>query len=174
MVVNRLITLGFSVILLESSTLGSGQTGKSQGIIHGGMKYALRGKMTASAKAMADMPNFWNCCLQGHGEIDLSWSRILSPKQYLWSTSSLGSRLAGLVANVSFKNKIRFLKKHEFPVIFQHPNFIGQVNELDEMVIDVYALLQALSRPCFHAIFKIIICTVHLIHQTNYSLYNSS
>ena len=34
---------GYHAILLESTALGSGQTIRAQGIIHGGGKYALRG-----------------------------------------------------------------------------------------------------------------------------------
>ena len=36
----RLRGQGFSTVLVESATLGGGQSLKSQGIIHGGAKYA--------------------------------------------------------------------------------------------------------------------------------------
>src|SRR3990167_10670739 len=67
---NRLRQAGFSVILLESGYLGGGQTHKAQGILHGGMKYALQGAFTRDAQAIADMPEIWKQCLQGKGEID--------------------------------------------------------------------------------------------------------
>src|SRR5580700_5954967 len=98
---NLLKKRGFSVVLLESDALGSGQTGKSQGIIHGGMKYALQGILTPAAKAMSHMPTVWKQCLEGHGEINLSQVPILSSKQYLWSTASLGSKLASFVAGMT-------------------------------------------------------------------------
>ncbi|MDF1622160.1 MAG: FAD-dependent oxidoreductase, partial [Pseudohongiella nitratireducens] len=40
---NRLCLAGYDAILLDKGGLGSGQTLASQGIIHGGLKYALNG-----------------------------------------------------------------------------------------------------------------------------------
>jgi len=42
----RLRRQGFSTVLVESASLGGGQSVKSQGIIHGGAKYALHGALT--------------------------------------------------------------------------------------------------------------------------------
>lgn len=151
---NLLRKRGFSAILLESDALGSGQTGKSQGIIHGGMKYALQGLLTPAAKAVADMPTLWKQCLQGQGEIDLSHVPILSKQQYLWSTASLGSKLAGFVAGITLKSDMHVLKKENFPAIFQHQKFNGQVTALDEIIIDVFALLHELAKPHREVIFK--------------------
>ncbi|MGD8595089.1 MAG: FAD-dependent oxidoreductase, partial [Gammaproteobacteria bacterium] len=82
----KLRKLGFNAVLLEANALGAGQTLYAQGIIHGGIKYALTGKLSDSSKAVAQMPGLWRECLQGKGEIDLSTVQILSPYQYLWST----------------------------------------------------------------------------------------
>lgn len=151
---NILKKRGFSVVLLESEALGSGQTGKSQGIIHGGMKYALQGILTPSAKAISHMPTVWKQCLQGQGEINLSQVPVLSSKQYLWSTASLGSKLAGFVAGMTLKSNVHRLKKMDYPAIFQHPDFNGQVTALDEIIIDVHALLNELAKPHLDCIFK--------------------
>lgn len=152
---NRLRQSGFSVILLESDSLGSGQTHKAQGIIHGGMKYALQGKSTSAAQAIADMPGIWKECLQGNGEIDLSNVPILSRQQYLWSTGSLTSKVAGFFAGIALKSNMQALDKKDFPDVFQHPEFHGQVYSLDETVIDVHALLRELLMPNQDVIFKI-------------------
>ncbi len=40
----------------QSATLGGGQSVESQGIIHGGAKYALHGALTGASEAIADMP----------------------------------------------------------------------------------------------------------------------
>ncbi len=53
---NRAKAAGFSVAVLESKALGSGQTLASQGMIHGGMKYTLAGALTGASEAIADMP----------------------------------------------------------------------------------------------------------------------
>ena len=41
---------GYQTILLEKDALGAGQTLASQGIIHGGTKYALTGKLTGRSE----------------------------------------------------------------------------------------------------------------------------
>ena len=58
----RLQQAGYKSVLLESQKLGAGQTRYAQGIIHGGTKYALTGKLTASSEAVADMPARWRAC----------------------------------------------------------------------------------------------------------------
>jgi hypothetical protein len=152
---NLLKKSGFSVVLLESDALGAGQTGKSQGIIHGGLKYALQGLLTPAAKAITDMPAVWKRCLSGHGEINLSQVPILSSTQYLWSTASFRSKLASFVAGMALHSHANRLQKTEFPDVFKHPDFNGQVTALDEIIIDVHALIRELAAPHLDNIFKI-------------------
>ena len=52
----RLRRLGYSTLLVDKGVLGGGQSVKSQGIIHGGTKYALSGALTGASEAIADMP----------------------------------------------------------------------------------------------------------------------
>ena len=51
----RLRAEGFNAVLLEDEALGAGQTRYAQGIIHGGTKYALTGKLTASSEAVSNL-----------------------------------------------------------------------------------------------------------------------
>jgi glycerol-3-phosphate dehydrogenase len=152
---NRLRQLNYSVILLESKTLGGGQTSKSQGIIHGGMKYALQGEITEATKTIMDMPKLWLNCLQGKGILDLSHVPILSSQQYLWSNNKLTSKLGGFFASVMLKGHVEGLEKTSYPEIFQNPAFKGQVYALKEMVIDVNAMVRELVKPNQDVIFKI-------------------
>lgn len=152
---NRLREQGYSVILLESDTLGGGQTTKAQGIIHGGMKYALQGVITPATKAIADMPGLWKRCLDGRGEINLAHVPILSTQQYLWSTGTLASKFAGFMAGFALKSTMQTLAKESYPAIFQHADFQGQVYSLDEIVIDTNALVRELMKPHQEVIFKI-------------------
>ncbi|CAM5402359.1 hypothetical protein SSTU70S_03680 [Stutzerimonas stutzeri] len=46
----RLRRLGFATLLVDKGALGGGQSVKSQGIIHGGTKYALHGALTGASK----------------------------------------------------------------------------------------------------------------------------
>jgi len=152
---NRLRKSGYSAILFESGTLGGGQTHKAQGIIHGGMKYALQGIVTKEAMSMADMPALWRECLEGRGEIDLSHVPVLSQQHYLWSPTKFASKLTGMLASATLSSKVGVLKKEEYPTAFQDPAFKGEVYALDEMVIDVPSLVRELVKENQDAVYRI-------------------
>ncbi|MBT6059135.1 MAG: FAD-dependent oxidoreductase, partial [Gammaproteobacteria bacterium] len=82
---NRFQAAGYQAILLDTGGLGSGQTLASQGIIHGGLKYALSGSLSNSANTIAGMPQRWRQCLSGEDEVDLTDCRVLSENYYMWS-----------------------------------------------------------------------------------------
>ena len=69
---NLLTRRGYGAVLLEAGALGCQQTLASQGMIHGGLKYALSGMLTGASEAIAAMPDRWAANLAGRGEIDLS------------------------------------------------------------------------------------------------------
>ncbi|MDV7214119.1 FAD-dependent oxidoreductase, partial [Azotobacter beijerinckii] len=52
----RLRQAGYATLLAENASLGGGQSVKSQGIIHGGTKYALHGALSGASEAIAEMP----------------------------------------------------------------------------------------------------------------------
>ena len=80
---NRLSQLGYSTVLLEKNALGTGQTLASQGIVHGGLKYALNGVLSPASSAIADMPERWRRCLDGQGDIDLRTTRRRAEHYYI-------------------------------------------------------------------------------------------
>lgn len=141
----RLQQAGYKTVLLESEALGAGQTRYAQGIIHGGTKYALTGKLTASSEAVADMPARWRACHAGKGEIDLSRAELLSDAHYLWSTTSLGSRISGFFASKVMRSRSTELDKASLPAIFQHRDFKGQFYRLDEPVFNTLSVIRALA-----------------------------
>ena len=109
----RLQQEGYKSVLLESDALGAGQTRFAQGIIHGGTKYALTGKLTASSEAVADMPSRWRACFEGKGELDLTQAELLSDAHYLWSTTSLTSRISGFFASKVMRSRsMSWIKNH--------------------------------------------------------------
>lgn len=138
---------GYNAVLFEDKTLGGGQTRYAQGIIHGGTKYALTGKLTASSEAIAQMPSFWRACLEGNGELDLSAVKLMSEHQYMWSTSGLTSRMAGFFASHAMRSRTQALSESERPGIFRDKKFKGQVYKLDEPVLDTASLVNALAEP---------------------------
>lgn len=152
---NRLRQSGISALLFESGALGGGQTNKSQGIIHGGMKYALQGVLTNDAQAMADMPEVWKQCLSGKGEIDLSAVPVLSSQHYLWAPHKFTSKLAGFLAGATLTSEVKPIPKNDYPTVFQNPGFKGEVFSLGEIVIDVPALIREMIKNNQDAVFKI-------------------
>ena len=151
----RLRQAGYQTLLLETKSLGAGQTRYSQGIIHGGTKYALTGKLTASSESIFAMPQIWRDCLQGKGEVDLSSAIILSEHQYMWSTPSLMSRLSGFFASRVVRGRMLAVKKDDRPAVFQNKKFKGKVYQLDEPVLDAASVIKALATPNINNIMQI-------------------
>ncbi|WP_456407994.1 FAD-dependent oxidoreductase [Thiolapillus sp.] len=136
---------GYSVLLLESGALGGVQSMASQGIIHGGAKYALHGKLSSAAQAIAAMPGIWRDCLQGGGELDLSAVRVLSQHQYLWSSGSVASSVASLFASKLMKSRVSAVARNQRPVPFDHEAFHGSLYQLQEPVLDTASLMRTLA-----------------------------
>ncbi len=141
----RLRQQGYSALLLERDALGCGQSIASQGIIHGGAKYALSGTVTQAANAIADMPGLWRACLAGKGEVDLRAAGILSQHHYLWSTGQLGSRMTAFFASKAVRGRVQAAAGEEIPVAFRDPAFKGSLYQLDEVVLDVPSVFAALA-----------------------------
>lgn len=146
---------GFQTLLLETNALGAGQTRYAQGIIHGGTKYALMGKITASSEAISAMPGIWRDCIKGKGVIDLTQVKVLSPHQCMWSSSALSSRMAGFFASKLMRSRTEELKDLQRPKIFQDKAFKGKVYNLDEPVLDTASVVQALAEPHREAIMHV-------------------
>ncbi len=141
----RLRRLGFATLLVDKGTLGGGQSVKSQGIIHGGTKYALSGALTGASEAIADMPRRWREALAGKGELDLSGVRLLSDAHYLWSPGTLAGNLTSFFASKAVRSRVGQVKGDELPPALQHPRFKGKVYRLSELVLDVPSLIARLA-----------------------------
>ncbi|WP_339905830.1 NAD(P)/FAD-dependent oxidoreductase [Pseudomonas guineae] len=141
----RLRRQGFATVLVENASLGGGQSVKSQGIIHGGAKYALHGALTGASEAIADMPRRWREALAGNGELDLSGVRLLSDAHYLWSPGSLAGNITSFFASKAVRGRVDQVKGEQLPPALQHPNFKGKVYRLAELVLDVPSLIGRLS-----------------------------
>ena len=139
------------VVLLEKNGLGNKQTLSSQGIIHGGLKYALNGVLGPASSAIAGMPERWRACLDGRGEVDLRGTRILSEHYYMWSTGSMRSRLKTFLGSKALRGRIDALPPAEYPAFFSEamsrdrakPG--GTVYKLSDFVVDTPSLLQTLA-----------------------------
>lgn len=141
----RLRRQGFSTVLVESASLGGGQSTKSQGIIHGGAKYALHGALSGASEAIADMPRRWRDALAGKGELDLSGVRLLSEAHYLWSPGTLAGNLTSFFASKAVRGRVDHVTGDDLPPALQNPGFKGKVYRLAELVIDVPSLVERLA-----------------------------
>lgn len=141
---NRLRDEGYQAILLETNGLGGGQTLASQGIIHGGLKYALSGSLTGAANVIADMPGRWRRCLNGVGDIDLRGCGVLSEHYYMWSDSGLRSKLKTFLGSKSLVGKVETVAPEEYPTFFKAATKSGKLYKLPDFVVDTKSLLEVL------------------------------
>ncbi len=152
---NQLRAKGYSAILFEQEALGSYQTMGSQGMIHGGIKYALAGALSGGSEAISNMPEVWRSCLRGEGKVDLRACKVLSKDFYLWSSSTLQSRLTSFFASKMLRGRVDKLSAPEYPIPFRNPGFRGQVYRLVDLVLDMPSLVQTLARQQEESIFNI-------------------
>lgn len=152
---NQLRNAGYSAALFEHSSLGSDQTIASQGMIHGGVKYALAGALSGGSQAISDMPAQWQQCLAGRGPVDLRGTKVLSDDFFLWSSASLSSRFTSFFASKVMRGRVQKLRPSDFPVPFRNRQFTGQVYRLIDLVLDVPSLVKTLAERHRNAIFKI-------------------
>ncbi len=143
---NLLRARSYTAVLVERAAFGDGQTIRSQGMIHGGLKYALSGSVTTASEAIATMPDRWRACLNGSGDVDLRGVRTLADRCHLWSPDeSMLGHLGGFLASKALRGRVRRLKPNDHPQPFDGADFNGVVYELDELVFDVPSLLARLA-----------------------------
>lgn len=134
---------GDPVVLLERSGLGDGQTIRSQGIIHGGVKYALAGALSESAANIGEMPARWMASLEGTAEPDLRTARLRTRYCHLWQTEGLRPGLGMLGARLALQVTPEVLAAAERPPVLRECP--GAVMRLAEPVVDVASVLGVLA-----------------------------
>ena len=152
---NQLRNLGYSAVLFEREALGSYQTIGSQGMIHGGIKYALSGALSSGSETISGMPATWRECLAGRGAVDLRGCRVLSEQFYLWSDGGLQSRLSSFFASKLLRGRVQHLSARDYPAPLRDRAFRGQVYRLLDLVLDVPSLVATLASRQREAIFPI-------------------
>ncbi|MBL8991254.1 MAG: FAD-dependent oxidoreductase [Phycisphaerae bacterium] len=154
----RLLAEGRSAVLLTTADLGAGQTVASQGIIHGGIKYALGGAATAASRAIAGMPDRWRACLAGRPgplDPDLSGAAVLAREQHLWTTPGLVSRVAAAAASKAIRTPVQRLDAGERPGAFERAPAGVDVYRVAEPVLDAASLVRALAGPAMDRIGRV-------------------
>jgi glycerol-3-phosphate dehydrogenase len=152
---NSLQAKGYSALLFEKNALGSDQTIASQGMIHGGVKYALSGALSGESEAIVDMPDHWKACLKGEADVDLTATKVLSEAFYMWSAGKLASKLTTFFATKALRGRIESLKAKNYPAVFSNKNFKGSVYKLVDVVLDAPSLIANLQANAKDKIFSV-------------------
>lgn len=146
---------GCRSIILEQHSLGQAQTLASQGMIHGGQRYLLAGRDNPHAASLTAMPERWQSCLTGAGELDLRQVEVLARAQYLWSPGGLADNVASFFASQALHSRVIRVPAAEFPEVFQiAPRFRGRVYRLDEWSVDTNSLVSRLRELCGDTVFR--------------------
>jgi len=142
---NLLHSRGYRVALLERGTLGCAQTLACQGMIHGGLKYALGGSLTAASEAIAGMPDRWRRCIEGRDDVNLRGLETLAENNLLFANGSGLGRLATFFASRMLRGRIHRLPESQWPPSLRGCN--GWVYALNDLVLSMPHLLAQLLRP---------------------------
>jgi len=167
--VNRLQQAGYSTCLIERHGLGGEQTLASQGMIHGGIKYTLGGALTNASETIAAMPERWQACMRGEGDLDLSAVRTLSRDYYLFSDARLTSKVTALFGSKLVEGRVRAVAQEDAPVAFRDPGFKGLLYKLEDVVIDTPSLVAVLAEKAAPQIYTGA-CDISQSNQTIESL----
>ena len=140
-----LLAAGYDAWLLERGALGDGQTIASQGILHAGAKYRLPGNAVDASRAVGEVQETWRSALGGGaGAPDLARVRVLSRRTLLWTTGSLGSRLAAAGASRVMRSGVERVERGAWPAGFGGAGAGVELFETAEMVLDPASLVGVL------------------------------
>lgn len=143
---------GCRVWLVERDRLGAGQTVWSQGILHGGLKYALGGTAGAAAKAVSEMPTRWLAMLGGEREPNLSSVQMRADACVVWAAPGMRS-LAGLLgAKLALRTPPTAWPTESRPAALAGVR--GQVLRVAEPVLEPRSLLGVLANMHETRIFR--------------------
>jgi glycine/D-amino acid oxidase-like deaminating enzyme len=137
-----LVNAGYSVVLLERTKLGDGQTVASQGILHRGVKYALSSGAARAAAAAEESARAWDEAMSGRSGPDLSGVEIVAKNMLMWTDAGLLSKLTGAIAS-------KVLTSHVAPAdAADIPTFVDMrgrsVYRVSETVINPASVLRCL------------------------------
>lgn len=150
----RLLTeRGYRTVLFEADELGCAQTLASQGMIHGGMKYALGGALTGASEAISGMPGRWRQCLTGQDPVDLRGVPLLADSYHMFAEQTTRGRLTTFFASKALRGRVTRLEPEDWPAAFD--GFNGIVYDLNDFVMDIPALLARLVQGLEHQTYRV-------------------
>lgn len=151
----RLRAAGYDVLLLERDSLGGIQSLGSQGIIHSGLKFAIAGKVSTLAQSISAMPLKWRDALAGRGPVDLSKVSALADSQLLLIPKGIIGGVTKIVTQKILGQGVHELAPKEWPEPLKLSGFNGTAIFMDELVLDMPKVIEALVEPHKDCIKKI-------------------
>lgn len=153
---------GYHALLVEKTALGSGQTVASQGILHGGLKHALTGRLGTHVDALKEMPARWRTCLAGLRLPDLSGVRRRANFCHCWRTDSIRGWFGMMGARIGLRLSLEPIPDAYRPTpLAACP---GTVYRLEEQVVDPRSLITVLASKHRE---RILHGTVRAIHRSS-------
>lgn len=143
---NVLKQSGQSIVVLTNSPLGAGQSLAAQGVIHGGLKYAVGGKLTESSEALAGMPGRWLDAIKGIGPVDLSGASLLSDHQLMWSLPNVVSQVVSFFGSKALRGRSGGVPRDQYPEVFDTDAYQGKLFRIEEPVVDPVGVIRELAR----------------------------
>lgn len=142
---NVLKSKGYSFVVLANGPLGEGQSLAAQGVIHGGLKYAVGGKLTDASEALAEMPSRWLDAIAGRGPVNLSGAELLIDHQVMWSLPNVVSQVVGFFGSKAVRGRSSTIPKPDWPTVFDSPEYKGKLFRIDEPVVDPVSIIRELA-----------------------------
>jgi glycine/D-amino acid oxidase-like deaminating enzyme len=90
------------------------------------------------------MPATWGESLRGAAGPDLSSARTLSSRTYMWVPRQVGGGLLGSFSRLIMRSRVEALARPEWPDGLASKSAAGAVYALDELVLDMPSVLEAL------------------------------
>lgn len=134
---------GFSVALFEKTSLGDGQTVRSQGILHRGVKYAFSPQGANAAQSAQAAASAWDDAMSGKSGPDLRNVHVLAKSMLMWTSPGIIAKMTGAVASRMMTSHVRSLSTSETPPLLA--NRTGNLYEVAETVIEPRSAVQQLT-----------------------------
>lgn len=145
---------GYNAILFEKNALGQGQTIASQGIIHGGSKYALAGSISRATSMISDMPDTWRKVISGDGDIHLHGIETLSDTQHLVPASGIDTQLLSFLGSKNMSSHTEKIDSKHIPENYRSLGINRSIFRLNELVLNVETLLSAFQQQLGDYIYQ--------------------
>jgi len=149
---------GRSVVTVERTAAGDGQSVASQGILHRGLKYRVSPEAQRAAEELLRAQAMWNDAFSGRGPVRLSGVRFVAPHMHMWAPAGgVGGFLAKATASMAslvMSSDAKRLEVSERPPAFRSAHPDTAIFEVAEQCVDPRSLMRSLIELCASPILR--------------------